>query len=168
MIPDIRGLEAGDRAAIAAVDGGNGWNGEPGLWERYLAEQREGRRVILVAWGPDHPVGYGTLAWISDYGPFRSRGIAEINNLSVAQDSRRQGIATALIGRLEGVARSRGQTRIGLGVGLYGDYGSAQRLYARLGFEPDGEGVTYHGRRVEPGAQVCVDDDLILWLSKTL
>ncbi len=32
---------------------------------------------------------------------------------------------------------------VGLGVGLYDSYGSAQRMYARRGYVPDGRGVMY-------------------------
>lgn len=57
---------------------------------------------------------------------------------------------------------------VGIGVGLYADYGAAQRLYTSLGYAPDGRGVTYHGSLVKPGTEYLVDDHLILWLTKRL
>ena len=33
---------------------------------------------------------------------------------------------------------------VGIGVGLYPDYGSAQRLYIKRGYLPDGHGATYN------------------------
>jgi len=30
---------------------------------------------------------------------------------------------------------------VGIGVGLYADYGTAQRMYARRGYVPDGHGL---------------------------
>ncbi|CEJ14547.1 Acetyltransferase (GNAT) family protein [bacterium YEK0313] len=164
----IDDLAPADVEAVVSVDGGNGWNSDRILWDRYLAEQAHGLRTVLIAWSHDHPIGYGTLAWASDYAPFRLRDMPEINNLCVARSHRQSGVATTLIRTLENKARSSGKAGIGIGVGLYADYGNAQRLYARLGFRPDGEGVTYRGRRAEPGKQVCLDDDLILWLSKDL
>jgi hypothetical protein len=57
---------------------------------------------------------------------------------------------------------------IGIGVGLYVDYGPAQQLYVKLGYVPDGSGVTHGNKTVPPGATVRVDDDLILWSMKRL
>lgn len=65
-------------------------------------------------------------------------GVPEISNLSTAYAHRNRGVATAIIGSLEAVASKAGKIAIGIGVGLYADYGDAQRLYVRLGFKPDG------------------------------
>jgi hypothetical protein len=73
-----------------------------------------------------------------------------------------------LIAEFEKVAASKGYTAIGPGVGLYADYGPAQRLYTSLGYRPDGNGVTYNCQPVLPGLLVHLDDDLVLWMSKSL
>ncbi|WP_054312579.1 GNAT family N-acetyltransferase [Mesorhizobium sp. 1M-11] len=164
----IRALEAGDPERIAATDGGPAWNADPVLWQGYLADAAQGRRVVLIAFKGQDVVGYGTLLWQSGYPPFKAAGIPEINNLVVAQAARGGGIATGMIGRFEQLAASAGKPRIGLGVGLYADYGAAQRLYVRLGYLPDGRGITYGEKPVAPDQSVRVDDDLILWLTKSL
>jgi len=56
--------------------------------------------------------------------------------------------------------------QIGIGVGLYKDYGCAQKLYVHLGYVPDGYGVTYKYQPVVPGNSYPVDDDLVIWLKK--
>ena len=38
-----------------------------------------------------------------------------------------------------------------IGVGLYNDYGRAQKLYVHLGYVPDGHGVTYAYQSIVPG-----------------
>lgn len=164
----IRVLEAGDLDRIAATDGGPAWNTDPVLWQRYLADSTQDRRIVLLAFKGQDVVGYGTLLWQSDYLPFKAAGIPEINNLVVAQSARGGGIATAMIGRFEQDAASAGKSAIGLGVGLYADYGAAQRLYVRQGYLPDGCGITYGGKPVVPDQSVRIDDDLILWLTKSL
>lgn len=113
-------------------------------------------------------VAYGSLLWQSAYSAFARAGIPEIHDVAVAHEFRGQGVATHLISEFERLAGARGCVAIGLGVGLYGDYGAAQRLYARLGYLPDGLGVTYRNRQVSPGALVPVDDDLVLWMNKVL
>ena len=55
-----------------------------------------------------------------------------------------------------------------LGVGLHSGYGSAQRLYIKRGYLPDGSGVWYKDAVCEPYSSCCNDDDLILYLSKKL
>jgi len=52
------------------------------------------------------------------------------------------------------------------GVGLYADYGNAQKLYVKRGYIPDGFGLTYENKPVESGHQVRVDDELLIWMVK--
>jgi GNAT superfamily N-acetyltransferase len=165
---ELRNLRAGDRECLADVDGGNGWNADPDLWANYTADQTSGRRLVVIAWEGERPVGYGTLVWEPGYERFRAASIPEISNLGVDIKVRRLGVATALIRYFEDRAREAGRTTIGLGVGLYADYGPAQRLYFRLGYRPDGHGITYADRPLAPGETVRLDDDLVLWLSKAL
>ena len=55
-----------------------------------------------------------------------------------------------------------------LGVGLHSGYGSAQRMYVRRGYIPDGSGAWYKDRVCEPYALCENNDDLVLYLSKRL
>lgn len=57
---------------------------------------------------------------------------------------------------------------VGIGAGLYADYGTAQKLYVKLGYVPDGNGITYKCKKTVPGTLYPLDDDLILWLRKPL
>jgi hypothetical protein len=54
----------------------------------------------------------------------------------------------------------------GLGVGLYADYGPAQRMYILRGYVPEGRGITSKEQTVLPGHEVFVDNDLLLYLIK--
>jgi hypothetical protein len=51
---------------------------------------------------------------------------------------------------------------------MYPDYGPAQILYVKRGYIPDGRGLYYNARQIQPGEQVIVDDDLTLQLIKHL
>jgi len=161
-------LRAEDIPRLAATDGGAAWKGRDKRWQRYLADQSERRRVVLLAETAGGIVAYGSLVWASQHPHFRNAGIPEIQDLVVAQRQRRAGLGTRMIRALEGRARAAGCTQVGLGVGLYRDYGAAQRLYQSLGYLPDGEGVSYHNAPVTPGATVKVDDHLVLWLVREL
>ena len=165
---EIRTLEPGDRDRLAAVDGGNGWNADPVLWALYLADHAIGRRHVVIAWEGLRPLGYGNLRWTPGYEPFRAAGIPEINNLGVDVTVRNRGVCTAIIGHFEDRAREAGRAVMGIGVGLYPDYGPAQRLYAKLGYRPDGRGIAYNERTVAAGETVRLDDDLVLWMTKPL
>jgi hypothetical protein len=54
----------------------------------------------------------------------------------------------------------------GIGVGLYADYGAAQRLYVKRGYIPDGRGASWRDRPVLGGETVVADDDLALYFTK--
>lgn len=99
---------------------------------------------------------------------FSKKKIFEINDLLIADSYHGHGLGKVLLNSLEDVARNHGSRAIGLGVGLYKDYGPAQRLYYREGYSPDGNGITYHHQPVIPGKTYQVDDNLIVWLTKKL
>lgn len=80
---------------------------------------------------------------------------------------RRRGIGTKLMDIAEQLAGEYSDT-VCLGVGLHSGYGSAQRLYIRRGYLPDGSGVWYRDAVCEPYSDCFNDDDLILYLSKKL
>ncbi len=164
----LRELTAGDIPRLALTDGGNGWHSGAERWNNYLAQHQDDRRVVMMVLQGRRIVGYGSLVWRSQHGPFAEAGIPEIQDMVVAADCRGQGIATRLIRRFEARARKAGKAVMGIGVGLYADYGSAQRLYIRLGYRPDGAGVTYDNQPIIPGSMVRLDDDLVLWLKKSI
>jgi GNAT superfamily N-acetyltransferase len=144
--------------------------GAPGAreqFERYLAEQRAGVRLFLLAQVGGAIAGYVTLSWEADHPAFRRDSIPEIHDLYVLPSRRRAGIATRLLREVEEHARRRSD-RLGLGVGLYAAYGPAHRLYARCGYLPDGDGATAGGRPLHGGERIHVDDTLVLHLVKSL
>ena len=165
---DIRELREGDVAAIPRIDGGPAWHGGPEKWRRYWDEHSGGLRVSMVGAIGNRLAAYGSLVWRSQYPPFAEAGIPEIQDMVVSQAWRRRGLATALIAAFEDRARAAGLNTIGIGFGLYADYGPAQRLYVRLGYTPDGRGMTCDNLPAAPGSTVRVDDDLVLWLTKPL
>ncbi|MET7277155.1 GNAT family N-acetyltransferase [Kribbella sp. NPDC005582] len=162
---DIRPLQPEDPPVIGAAFDEIGWNKPVSQYERYLQEQRDGTRDVLVAWVDGEFAGYVTVRWESPYEPFN--GIPEIQDFNVLPKLRRQGIGSSLMDAAEALVATRSDV-VGIGVGLYSHYGSAQRMYVRRGYIPDGRGLIYAGRQVEPIAMVCNDDDLTLMFTKTL
>jgi GNAT superfamily N-acetyltransferase len=122
---------------------------------------------VLVAFVDQQFAGYVTVRWHSDYPAFRAADIPEIQDFNVLPVYRRQGIGTRLLDDAERIIARRSPVA-GIGVGLYADYGAAQRLYVRRGYVPDGRGIFVNERCVQPGEQVIVDDDLVLYFTKTL
>ena len=77
--------------------------------------------------------GYVTIVWSPGYAAFREAGIPEISDFNVLPHVRRRGIGTALMDAAEVLVGGRSDT-VGIGVGLYPDYGRpAQRLYVLRG-----------------------------------
>lgn len=165
--PAIRPLQASDPAPIADAFAAIGWAKPRAQYERYLAEQETGERDVLVASVDEVFAGYVTINWQPEYPPFRAEGIPVIEDFNVLPAFRRRGIGSALMDAAEASARSRVAT-IGIGVGLDPDYGPAQRMYVRRGYVPDGRGISWRNRTVAYRDQVLVDDDLVLWFTRSL
>lgn len=163
----IRLLETGDAHGIAAAFTAVGWNKPASQYERYLAEQERGERVILVAFVDGAFVGYLTVVWASGYAPFREAGIPEIVDFNVLPQYRRRGVGSQLMDAAERRIGER-SAEAGIGVGLDLDYGAAQRLYVKRGYVPDGRGISWDNRPVAWGDTVSVDDGLVLHLTKHL
>lgn len=137
-------------------------------WARRLENHETGKRTVFLIVKGKEIVGYGSLLPESEYPEFKAEGIAEINDLWVAETERHQGLGKMLIQYIENKALERGFKQIGLGVGLYRDYGAAQKLYCQLGYVPDGHGITHNYRPAIPGENYPLDDELLLWLKKSL
>lgn len=134
----------------------------------HLASHSGEESASLVAVLGGRVVGIVSVLWESNYAGFRDRGIPLVHQVAVAGPAQRQGVATALLAAAEQLARERGVTTLGITVGLTGGYGPAQRLYAKLGYLPDGRGACHGREPVPPGARVTLDDGIILWLTKDL
>jgi GNAT superfamily N-acetyltransferase len=162
---DIRTLQRQDIPEITAAFTGSEWRIAPSFFDGFLAEQDNGQRVILLAYVDNAFTGYVTIKWKSDYPPFNAKGIPEISDLRVFRAFRRRGIATALVDEAEKRCFERSPV-VGIGVGMYADYGPAQRMYVLRGYVPDGMGLYHKNNPVVPGQYVCVDDDLNLYFIK--
>ena len=164
---EIRLLEARDIPVIASAFAQLGWHKPATLYQHYLAEQAAGQRTVFVAFWEGAFAGYITINWQSHYAPFHAANIPEIQDFNVLPPFRRRGIGTRLLDLCEQRVAERAAV-VGIGVGLYADYGAAQRLYTRRGYVLDGRGVMVRGEPVAPGQQVIVDDDLVLFFTKQL
>lgn len=94
-------------------------------------------------------------------------GYSEIVDFGVLEKYRKKGIGTKLMDIAEKIAACYSDT-VYLGVGLHSGYGSAQRMYVKKGYIPDGTGVWYGKNIAAPYKEYCNDDDLNIWLSKKL
>ena len=119
------------------------WHKYRPQYERYLAEQERDARTVFVARDGETIVGYGTLVWQPGYVYFRDQNIPEIMDVNVITDYQKQGIGTALIRRCEQEAAARGYRAIGTSTVMDDpDYANARHLYPKLGYTPDGYGIT--------------------------
>lgn len=162
----IAPLEESDVDPLAASFAS--WPKERAVFERYLAESQRGERDVLVAGLDGEVAGYVTIRWRSRYPVFAASGVPEIQDFNVLAAVRCRGIGTALMNTAEQAIVAAGYQRAGIGVGLYADYGAAQRMYVKRGYVPDGAGIMVGIKPARPGTTVRVDDDLVLMFSKAL
>jgi GNAT superfamily N-acetyltransferase len=165
MAISIKLLKEQDIPRITSVPSFLNFNTPASYFETLLSAQDKDKRVVLVAYFGDDLAGFVTIKWQSDYPPFAEKAIPEINDLRVLPAFRRRGVATALVDEAEKRIFMRSSIA-GISVGMYADYGPAQRMYVRRGYVPDGSGLHYKNQPVIPGHDVRVDDDLLLYFIK--
>ena len=164
----IRSMKETDPATISQAFKLQGWNKTTKQYEKYFAEQQNSKRDVFIAEYEEEFAAYVTIQWNTDYKPFIEKDIPEIKDLNTLIKFRNKGIATALMNKAEAKIKEKGYKTIGLGVGLYSDYGTAQRMYVKRGYNFDGRGIAYHGEIIKPGSNVCVDDSLTLSMTKEI
>lgn len=164
----IRSMEESDARTFTDEFTAQGWHPDIDVYVKRLREQTEGQCVPLTAEYRGCPAGYVNVYPAAQEGPFKGTGYPVIVDFSVLKKYQRKGIGTRLMDVAEQIAGQYADT-VCLGVGLCDSYGSAQRMYIKRGYIPDGSGVWYHDKPCVQYETTCtVDDDLILYLSKKL
>ncbi len=143
---------------------------ENAYFDLAAAEQGEHKRLVFLIRHSEtgQLAGYVHYNRFPKYKPFNRLGIPEIQDLYIRADSRRQGLGARLIAHCEVQALTDERDEIGIGVGITPDFGSAQRLYVRLGYMPDGAGVVCDREPIQIGQVQVLDDRLCLMLLKSL
>lgn len=163
----IRKMLPSDIAAFPAAFEEQGWHKPAAQFQAYYEEQESGTRKVFVAEADGKAAGYATLLPQDLSGPFKDRAIPVVVDFNVLEKYQRNGIGTAIMDAVEREARKDSPV-ICLGVGLHHGYGSAQRMYVKRGYIPDGSGVWFHGECLGQGEPCVNDDELTLYLSKQL
>ena len=144
-----------------------GWHPKIETYESYYREQEEGVRLVFIAEYDGDVKGQCTLVLHPSEGPWGGNDIPEIVDLTVFFDIHGKGIGTKLLDVAESEASKISDT-VFLAVGVHSGYGPAQRIYVKRGYIPDGSGVWYKGKVLDQYAPCVNDDDLLLFMSKSL
>ena len=162
----IRKMQESDIKNLSQGFISQGWPGREEILARYFLEQKSKEREVLVAEIDGVVAGYITSLPIAKQGPFA--GMApELSDFNVFEPFQNQGIGNLLLEEAEKRVKLISH-KVTLGVGLHSGYGSAQRLYIKRGYIPDGSGVWYRNQPLEMNATIQNNDDLVLYLSKEL
>jgi GNAT superfamily N-acetyltransferase len=170
MTEDLHIIQAcsGDLNRFIAMNIALGLPEDEDYFKTCFEKQDKGRLVALIGMADGQDVGYALLNWAPKYGLFKSLNIPEIQDLNVLKDLRQSGYGTQMIARCESLAKDKGFDDIGIGVGLNRSFGPAQRLYTKLGYRPDGQGISYDRKILEVGDMRPNDDQLCLMMVKAL
>lgn len=163
----IRDMIQADVQIITDEENAQGWHQNREKYEMRLQHQAEKRAIVLAAEYNGNIAGYINIYPDAKEGPFANKGYPEIVDFGVLVKYRRHGIGKKLMDVAEEIALQYSDM-VYLCVGIHSGYGSAQRMYVKRGYIPDGSGVCYKGKVCEQYADCCNDDDLVLYLSKKL
>lgn len=163
----IRDLLPSDAPIITNEEIAQGWDADISKYLMRLEHQAAGKSINLIAEYYGNVAGYINVYPNSEWGSFANQGLPEIIDFGVLEKYRKNGIGNKLMDIAEQIASTYADT-VYLGVGLHNGYGSAQRMYVKRGYIPDGTGVWYGDKVCDQYAGCCNDDDLVLYLSKKL
>ncbi len=164
----IRDMEEADGQAFVEEFTAQGWHPSLSYYQMRMKERAEGKCAALTAVYQGKQAGYVYLFRAAEEGPFAGKGWPIIVDFNVLKKYQRKGIGGRLMDAAEQIAAQYADT-VCLGVGLCDAYGSAQRMYVKRGYIPDGSGVWYQDKQCVQYETVCtVDDDLVLFFAKKL
>lgn len=143
-----------------------GWGAREEVLKKYFREQESNQRYVLVSEYQNKVAGYLTIVTHASEGPFKEK-YPEIVDFNVFESYQQKGIGSYLLTKAEELIKEFLEV-ITLGVGLHQGYGSAQRLYIKNGFIPDGSGVWFNNKRLSQGADCFNNDELVLYLIKAI
>ena len=130
--------------------------------EAHFADHFDGQGATFIARCGQEIAGYITVALKA-----RIKDMPCIVNFVVFEPYRGQRLGSQLMDIAEAYL-AKGADRVVLWVPVIGRFGPAQRLYAKRGYVPDGDGVVKHGVPVKEGEMHRVDENLLLCLVKDL
>ena len=159
----MRSLVEADIDALA--DAFADWPKDRELFVRYAGLAASGDKDVVVATVDASIAGYLTIDWTSHYPAFAIARIPEVVDFNVIAPARRHGIGALLMDEAERRIAERSPIA-GIGVGMYADYGSAQRMYVKRGYVPDGAGLVVDGIAPAPGSTIVLDDAPALMFTK--
>ena len=163
----IRDLRHEDAQILTDGEIEQGWDTDVSKYEMRLRHQAEGKAVAMAAEYNGNVAGYINVYPNSEWGSFGGMGLPEIVDFGVLEKYRRHGIGSRLMDAAEKIAAEYSDT-VYLGVGLHSGYGSAQRMYIKRGYIPDGSGVWYMDKVCEPYSECRNSDELVLYMSKKI
>ena len=164
----ILNMEEAEDQVFTDEETAQGWHPDISKYLTRIRDQAEGICIPLTAVYDGHPAGYINIYLTGLGGAFRGKGWPEIVDFGVLEKYQRRGIGGKLMDAAEQIAGQYADT-VWLGVGLHSGYGSAQRMYVKRGYIPDGTGVWYRGKPCEQyETAIENDDDLQLFFSKRL
>lgn len=166
MSTKIRMAEPQDREILETLDGFDTSSVPEDYFDVHFTDTN--KYTVCIAEEGGAVAGFCFYNRSPKYALFNKLDIPEIQDLFVCPRYRQQGIGSALIDYCEELARKEKASHLGVGVGVHTDFGNAQRLYVKKGFEPDGQGAVYDRKTVTPMEVWPVDDDLCLMLIKKL
>ncbi len=163
----IRDMQISDAEIFTEEEIKQGWiDATTEKIENRIKDVAYGKAISIVAEYLGNPAGYVSVYINSDWGSLGGKGYSEIIDFAVLEKYRCKGVGTTLMDIAEKIAFKYSDT-VYLGVGLHNGYGSAQRMYIKRGYIPDGMGVWYGDKVCEQYADCKNDDDLNLYLYKT-
>ena len=154
----IRTMIEEDVPVIVKEEIAQGWQANKEKYETRIKDMANKKSIAITAEYCGNIAGYINVYFFGD--------CPEIVDFGVLEKYQRKGIGTKLMDIAEMIAFKNSNV-VFLAVGLHSGYGSAQRMYVKRGYIPDGKGIYYGDKPCIPYKEYLNDDCLLLKFSKT-
>ncbi|MFT4146302.1 MAG: GNAT family N-acetyltransferase [Mobilitalea sp.] len=163
----LRSMKKNDIEYLVLGFAEQGWNKPYEQFLEYYTQQINNEKQVIIAEVNGDIAGYVTLLPCAKTGPFANKSIPEIVDFNVLIKYQKKGIGNKIMDITEDLAKNISDY-VSLSVGLHSGYGTAQRMYVKRGYIPDGTGIWYYDNQLEPNSKCENNDELTLYFLKSL
>ena len=133
----------------------------------HFSDHYKGDSTTILGYSEGNLVGLLTIRWKANYPPFKEAKIPLIHYIEIVYEDRHKGFGTKLMDEAEQII-AQISNEVGICVNISKEFGVPMRIYAKRGYNLDGNGATVGIKPITAGQTIENIDDVFVWMVKKL